>query len=83
MSRVIVKLGGSLQSVGPANVEFEVEAANIHQLLQGLGKRYPELRSVLDQGVAVSIDGQIYNGARFQTIAEGAEVFLLPRLVGG
>ena len=80
---VKVKLGGSLQTSASPDAEFEVEAANIHQLLQGLGKHYPELRVMLDQGVAVCIDGQIYNGARFQKIPEGAEVFLLPKLVGG
>ena len=80
---VRVKRGGSLQTSGSTDAEFEVEAANIYQLLQGLGKSYPVLRAMLDQGVAVSIDGQIYNGARFQKIPEGAEVFLLPKLVGG
>ena len=80
---VTVKLGGSLQTSASIDAKFEVEAANIHQLLQGLAKSYPELRVMLDQGVAVSIDGQIYNGARFQKIPEGAEVFLLPKLVGG
>ena len=80
---VTVKLGGSSQTLVSTQVEFEVEAANIYQLLQGLGKRYPEIRDLLDQGVAVSVDGQIYNGARFQTIPAGAEVYLLPKLVGG
>ena len=80
---VKVKLGGSLPTSGAADGEFEVEAANIHQLLEGLARSYPQLRAVLDQGVAVCVDGQIYNGARFQKIPAGAEVFLLPKLVGG
>ena len=33
--------------------------------------------------VEVNVDGQIYNGARFQPIPEGAKVFLLPKLTGG
>lgn len=80
---VTVKLGGSLQTSVPPDTEFAVEAANIHQLLRALGKSYPVLCDMLEQGVAVSIDGEIYNGARFQKIPEGAEVFLLPKLVGG
>ena len=78
-----VKLGGSLQTSAAAPAEFDVDAANIYHLLQNLGKRYPELRTLLDDGVAVAVDGQIYNGARFQPIPEGAEVFLLPKLTGG
>jgi len=31
----------------------------------------------------VAVDGQIYNGARFQPIPEGAKVFLLAKLTGG
>ena len=80
---VTVKLGGSLQTSAAPDAVFEVSAANIHQLLVALDKSYPELSGMLKQGVAVSIDGEIFNGARFQKIPEGAEVFLLPKLVGG
>ena len=38
---------------------------------------------MLDRGVAVSIDGQIYRDDWFRPIPPGSEVFLLPRMAGG
>ena len=63
--------------------EFEVEAANIMQLLRALGRDYPELVPIIDRGVAVAIDGQIYNDALLQAVPEGAEVYLMPKASGG
>ena len=63
--------------------EFEVEAATIRELLTRLGELYPELRGVLDRGVAVAVNGTIYRGAFLAPLPEGSEVYLLPALVGG
>jgi len=37
----------------------------------------------LEEGVAVAIDGQIYQDALFQPIGPNSEVFLLPQIAGG
>ena len=44
---------------------------------------YPELAPVIERGVAVAIDGQIYNNALLQDVHDGAEVYLMPKLRGG
>jgi len=80
---VQVRLSGSLKAAAGGRSEFEVEAANIHQLLTRLGEQYPKLKPALDRGVAVSIDGQIYRDDRFRAIPPGSEVFILPRMAGG
>ena len=80
---VQVRLGSTLASAAGGRSEFEVEARNIMQLLRGLGERYPELGPVLERGVAVSIDGQLYRDAWLQPIPPGAEVYLMPKLAGG
>ena len=80
---VQVRLGSTLASAAGGRSEFEVEARNIMQLLRGLGKQYPELGPVLERGVAVSIDGQLYQDAWLHRIPPGAEVYLMPRLSGG
>ena len=80
---VQVRLGSTLASATGGRSEFEVEARNVMQLLRGLGKRYPELGPVLERGVAVSIDGQLYQDAWLQPIPPGAEVYLMPRMAGG
>jgi sulfur-carrier protein len=78
-----VKLGGPLMSQAGGVTEFAVEAATIRELLARLGELYPELRPVLDRGVAVAVNGTIYRGAFLAPLPEGSEVYLLPALVGG
>ena len=78
-----VKLGGPLMSQAGGATEFEVEAATIRELLARLGELYPQLRPVLDRGVTVAVNGTIYRGAFLTSIPEGAEIYLIPALVGG
>ena len=80
---VQVMLSGSLKTAAGGQAAFEVEAANIHQLLTRLGEQHPKLKPVLDRGVAVSINGQIYRDDWFRPIPPGSEVFILPRMAGG
>ncbi len=63
--------------------EFDVEAASIRELLARLGELYPQLRPILDRGVAVAVNGTIYRGAFLAPIPDGSEVYLLPALAGG
>ena len=80
---VQVTLTGALKAAAGGRTEFEVEASNIHQLLSRLGQDHPKLKPMLDRGVAVSIDGQIYRDDWFRPIPPGSEVFILPRMAGG
>jgi sulfur-carrier protein len=80
---VQVRLSGPLKAAAGGQAMFEVEAANIHQLLSRLGQDHPRLKPLIDRGVAVSIDGQIYRDDWFRAIPPGSEVFILPRMAGG
>ena len=44
---------------------------------------YPGLAPHLERGLAVAIDGQIYQDALLQEIGAGSEVHLLPQIEGG
>ena len=63
--------------------EFDVEASTIRELLAKLGALYPALKPLLDRGVTVAVNGTVYRGAFLTPIPEGAEVYILPPLVGG
>lgn len=80
---VHVRLGGTLKSAVGGVGEFEVEAATIRELLRKLGDEHPHLRPFIARGVSVAIDGTIYREAHLTAIPKGAEVFILPQLVGG
>ena len=78
-----VSLAHSLQGAADGAASVEIEAVTIKELLRKLVERYPRMQSRLDEGVAVSVNGEIYRDNRELTIPEGAEVFLLPRIQGG
>ncbi len=80
---VQVQLGGTLQSYSGGRSSFEIEAGNIGQILDGLGEACPRLRPLLEKGVAVAVDGEIYRGSLLQPVRPDSEVFILPRLAGG
>jgi sulfur-carrier protein len=66
---------------GVASVE--VEARSVQQLIRVLSDQFPELAPHLEAGVAVAIDGQLYQDALFQTIGADSDVHILPMLAGG
>ncbi len=78
-----VSLSGSLRDAMDGVASIEIEAQTIRELLRKLVERYPRLQSRIDEGVAVSVNGEIYRDNRDVPIPEGAEVFLLPRIQGG
>jgi molybdopterin converting factor small subunit len=78
-----VKLGGPLMSQAGGATEFAVEAKTIREMLVRLGEEHPQLKPVLDRGVAVAINGTIYRGAFLAEIADGSEVYLLSPIAGG
>ena len=78
-----ISLSGSLRDAAEGAASVEIEAATIRELLRKLTERYPLLQSQIDEGIAVSVNGEIYRDIRDLAIPDGAEVFLLPRIQGG
>ena len=78
-----VVLPGVLHKYTGGETELEIDAANVHQLFNSLGERFPELAPHLVDGYAVAINGTIYQDALFQPIPDGSEVHLIPKIAGG
>ncbi len=81
MARVV--LVGNLTQLTGGVAEFDLPAASVRQLFRLLGELHPDIAPHLEDGVAVAIDGQIYQDAMFQEIGPSSEVFLLPQIAGG
>ena len=81
MPRVV--LVGNLKRYTGGETELELEAGTVRQLFRELGERYPELKPHLEAGLAVAIDGQIYQDAWLEPIPSQSEVHLLPQIAGG
>ena len=78
-----VTLIGNLRQFTGGETVMTVAASSVQQLLRELGNRYPALAPHLAQGLAVAIDGQIYQDALFAQIGPESEVQLLPQIAGG
>ena len=57
---VQVSLTGSFRAAMGGAASVEVEADTIRELFARLLERYPALQDHLDEGIAVSINGEIY-----------------------
>jgi molybdopterin converting factor small subunit len=78
-----VTLIGSLRQYTGGVTELELDAANVRQLFARLGETYPALAPHLEQGLAVAIDGQIYQDALLLPIRADSDVHILPQIAGG
>jgi molybdopterin synthase sulfur carrier subunit len=81
MARVV--LVGNLAQLAGGVAELDLPATSVKQLFQQLTERYPAIERHLADGVAVAIDGQIYQDALLEPIAPDSEVFILPQIGGG
>jgi sulfur-carrier protein len=81
MARVI--LVGNLAQLTGGVAEFQLPATSVQQLFRQLSALHPALTPHLESGVAVAIDGQIFQDALLEPIGTDSEVFLLPQIAGG
>ncbi len=81
MARIV--LNGNLKRFSGDRNEFDFDVKNVRQLIARLGERYPELAPHLEEGIAVAIDGEIFQDAWFAAIGPDSEVHVIPKIAGG
>ena len=80
---VKVVVWGSLKPHTGGRAEIQLDAVNVRDLMDKLGKEFPGLKPQLDRGVSFAIDGTIFRDGWLQPLKPDSEVFLLPRMTGG
>jgi len=78
-----VCLSGPLKAAADGAASVSISAATIREMLRELIEQYPGMQNQLDDGIAVSVNGQIFRDNWSKKIPAGAEIFLLPRIQGG
>jgi sulfur-carrier protein len=63
--------------------EFDVEADTVRRMIVELDRRYPGLGNQIDEGMAVAIDGEIFQDAYQARLNPDSEVVLIPKIGGG
>ncbi|HVC51503.1 MAG TPA: MoaD/ThiS family protein [Stellaceae bacterium] len=82
MPHVVISGMAARRFTGGAT-EFDVEADTIHRMIRELDRRYPGFGKQIDEGMAVAINGEIFQDAYGEKLAPDAEVFLIPKIGGG
>jgi len=83
LPRVILASGGSCHQFTGGKTEFEVEATTFRQLVRELEQKYPGLGNQVEEGMAVAVDGEIFQDAYHVELKPGSEIVLIPKIGGG
>jgi hypothetical protein len=82
MPRVILA-GIAARRFTGGETEFEVEADTVRRMIAELDRRFPGLGHQIDEGMAVAIDGEIYQDAYQARLEPDSEIVLIPKIGGG
>ena len=72
----------SLQFTGGVS-ELEVEASTFGRMLVELERRFPGIGKQIEDGMAVAIDGEIYQDCYAAPLRAESEIVLIPKIGGG
>ena len=82
MPRVVIA-GIAARRFTGGQSEFEVEANTVRRMITELERRFPGLGHQIDEGMAVAIDGTIYQDAYLAPLNPDSEIYLIPKIGGG
>jgi molybdopterin converting factor small subunit len=82
MPRVVLA-GIAARRFTGGETEFEVEADTVRRMIAELDRRFPGLGHQIDEGMAVAIDGEIYQDAYQARLEPDSEIVLIPKIGGG
>ncbi|MCF6304541.1 MAG: MoaD/ThiS family protein [Rhodobacteraceae bacterium] len=80
---VEVTIWGSLRRYTDGRATVSVKGSTTKAVLDALAKNHPGLAPIIDQGVSLAIDGEVFKDAWFTPIKPDSEVVLMPLMVGG
>ena len=78
-----VCLSGPLKSAADGAASVLISAATIRELLRELVKQYPQMQIQLDDGIAVSVNGEIFNVLSGMDAEAQFLIDNTPRIQGG
>ena len=82
MPKVVIT-GSPVRRFTGGQTEFEVTATTFGHLVRELEERFPGLGTQVEEGMAVAIDGIIYQDAYGAVLQPDSEVVLIPKIGGG
>ena len=62
---------------------IKIEGNTVHDLLVNLKKKYPNLISILDEGVSFSVDNKLVLNSVSHKVGKHSEVYIFQKISGG
>jgi molybdopterin converting factor small subunit len=63
--------------------EFEIEGASVRAVIRALDSRHPGLGAAIEEGMAIAIDGEIFQDPYLEPVGADSELYILPKIGGG
>ena len=82
MPKVVIS-GSACQRYTGGKTEFEVAATTFRRLVLELEQRFPGLGKQVEEGMAIAIDGEIFQDAYAAQLKPDSEIYLIPKIGGG
>ena len=82
MPRVVL-MGMAARRFAGGQSELDVQADTFRRLVLELEARYPGLGRQVEDGMAIAIDGMIYQDAYDAKLGPDSEIVLIPKIAGG
>ena len=82
MPKVMLAMAAARRFTG-GQTEFQIEANTVRRMIAELDRRFPGLGHQIDEGMAVAIDGEIFQDAYQAELGPHSEVVLIPKIGGG
>ncbi len=82
MAKVVLPLEVA-RAFAAGETEHQIDAGDLRALLKALEQLFPGIAARLQTGLAVAIDGEIFQDWFLQTINPNSEVYFLPAIEGG
>ena len=79
----VVMTGIAARRLTGGQTEFDVEANTVRRMIAELERRYPGLGHQIDEGMAIAIDGEIFQDAYLEELRPDSEIVLIPKIGGG
>jgi molybdopterin synthase sulfur carrier subunit len=83
LPKVILASGGSCHQYTGGKTEFDVEATTFRQLVLELERKFPGLGNQVEEGMAIAINGEIFQDAYGVELKPDSEIVLIPKIGGG
>ena len=82
MPKVVITGDAGRRFTG-GRTELEVAATTFRRLVLELDQRFPGLGRQVEEGMAVAIDGEIFQDAYAAQLRPDSEIVLIPKIGGG